>query len=384
MSKIAVICGGSAGVGRAVLDQFMERGYRTAVIARGEDRLAEIEAEFGDRVWTRALDVSDDAGMTRAAEDIRAHWGAPDIWVNCAMLTSVSPFEEMTDDEFRKITDATYMGQVVGTRAALKVMERGNIVCVGSGLSYRAIPYQSAYCAAKHAVNGFAQAVRTEMIHKGRPIEVSLVQLPAINTPQFDWSRNRLTKKPQPVPPIFQPEVAAQGVLKAIDTNAREILVGRSVVQLIFGNYLAPDLLDRQLGNMGVDAQKSDEHDYGRPDNIDGPVAMPSRAHGSFDDQAERSGIVLDADRTRKGFAIGGALALFGLGLLVGRSRRPAARPRVAEDRPRREDRAWETARLPEHDAGKLEPARAGERAEPHLAWGEPRLPADYHSDRRA
>jgi NAD(P)-dependent dehydrogenase (short-subunit alcohol dehydrogenase family) len=381
MSKIAVICGGSAGVGRAVLEQFMERGWRTAVIARGEDRLREIEAEFGDRVWTRALDVSDNAGMIAAAEAIRDHWGAPDVWVNCAMLTSVSPFEEMTDDEFRKITDATYMGQVVGTRAALKVMERGNIVCVGSGLGYRSIPYQSAYCAAKHAVNGFAQAIRTEMIHAGRPIEVGLVQLPAINTPQFDWSRNRLSRKPQPVPPIFQPEVAAKGVMKAIDTDAREVLVGRSVVQLVFGNYLAPDLLDQQLGQQGVDAQKSDEPDYGRADNIDGPVPMPSRAHGSFDDQAESGGVVLDADRTRKVAALGGALALFGLGLLVGRGR-PQPRKAVASDRAERDDLAWGEARMPSHDAGRLE-AREGERETRTLAWGEPRLPADYHSDER-
>jgi NAD(P)-dependent dehydrogenase (short-subunit alcohol dehydrogenase family) len=380
MSKIAVICGGTAGVGRAVLDQFLERGYRTAVIARGEDRLREIATQFGDRVWTRAADVADDAAITRAAEDIRAHWGAPDIWVNCAMLTSVSPFEEMTDEEYRKITDATYMGQVVGARAALKVMERGNIVCIGSGLSYRSIPYQSAYCAAKHAVNGFAGALRTEMIHAGRPIEVSLVQLPAINTPQFDWSRNRMSRKPQPVPPIFQPELAARAVLKAIDTDAREVLVGRSVIQLVFGNYLAPDLLDAQLGRQGVEAQKSDEPDYGRPDNIDGPVPMPSKAHGSFDDRAESGGIIVDADRTRKAFALGGALALFGLGVLVGRGR--PGRRRV-EDKARRDDLAWGEARLPEHDPGRLE-AREGEREARRLAWGTPRLPADYHSDERA
>ena len=320
-STIAVVTGGTAGVGRATVDMLLARGHRVAVLARGQGRLDELSAQYGDRVWTRSVDVADDAAVASAADAIAADLGAPEIWVNSVMLTSVSAFKDVDAEEFRKITDATYGGTVNGCRHALRVMTRGNIVNVGSGLSYRAIPFQAAYCGAKHAINGFTQAVRTEIMGEGRPIALSLVQLPAINTPQFDWSRNRMPRKPQPVPPIFQPEVAARGILKAIDEDAREVLVGRSVVQLVFGNMLLPDVLDGVLASQGEDKQQSEQVDYGRPDNLDGPLPdYPSKAHGSFDHQAEEKGISVDADRSRKIVAIGAAALLVGLGALAGRA----------------------------------------------------------------
>ncbi|UWQ21305.1 SDR family oxidoreductase [Jannaschia sp. W003] len=339
-SRIAVVAGGSAGVGRAVVDMMCARGWRVAVLARGQERLDEIEALYGDQVMGRACDVSKDAEVAAAADAVVARWGAPDVWVNCAMLTSVSPFEEVDDAEFRAITDTTYLGQVNGTRHALRVMERGNIVAVGSGLGYRSIPFQAAYCGAKAAVIGFMQAVRSELIREGRPITVGMVELPAINTPQFDWARNRLDVKPQPAPPIFQPEVAAEGVMKAIDDGCREVLVGRSTMQLVFANMIFPDLLDQFLAKKGVEMQRSEQRDWGREDNLDGPVAMPSRAHGSFDDRAEARGVAVDADAARKALAFGGAALLVGLGALAGRAFAPSRR-RAPEVAAQDHDRPW-------------------------------------------
>ncbi|MBM2576029.1 SDR family NAD(P)-dependent oxidoreductase [Jannaschia sp. Os4] len=331
MSKIAVVAGGSAGVGRAVVDMMLDRGWRVAVLARGKERLDEIEAQYGDRVWTRACDVAEWPQVEKAASDLVAHWGKPDVWVNSAMLTVISPFKDMTDAEFRRVTEGTYLGTVNGVRAALQHMERGNVVNVGSALSYRGLPWQSAYVGAKHAVNGFTQSVRSELIRQGRPIEIGLVQLPAVNTPQFDWARNRMDNKPQPAEPIYQPEVAARGVMKAIDDDCREVLVGRAAVQLVFGNMLAPDYFDRMLAENGVEMQRSDQTDWGRGDNLETPLSdYPSRAHGSFDHKAEVQGMAVDADATRKALAIGGAALLFGLGALVGRSAAPSPRRRVA------------------------------------------------------
>lgn len=354
---IAVVTGGTAGVGRATVDALLERGHRVAVFARGKSRLEEMQRQFGDRVWTRSVDMGHDDQVREAVDALVADWGAPEIWVNSVMLTSVSWFKDVDADEFKKITDATYIGTVNGCRHALRVMDRGNIVNVGSGLSYRAIPFQAAYCGAKHAINGFSQALRSEIIREGRPIELSLVQLPAVNTPQFDWARNRMPRKPQPAPPIFQPEVPARGILQAIDDDAREVLIGRSVLQLVFGNMLFPDLLDGVLADQGKDMQQSEQMDYGREDNIDGPVEdMPAKAHGSFDHRAEASGIVVDADRTRKSLALGVAGALIGLGVLAGRA--------TAGRGPRRRVRDRDTAR---NDTARID---AADRARP---WGDGR-----------
>jgi NAD(P)-dependent dehydrogenase (short-subunit alcohol dehydrogenase family) len=318
--KIAVVAGGSAGVGRAVVDALVNRGYRVAVFARGKGRLDELQAHHGDDVWTRAVNVAEQAQIDTAADAIVAELGTPEVWVNCAMLTSFSPFEKVDEQEFRRITDTTYHGTVNGCRTALRIMHRGNIVNVGSGLAYTSVPNQAAYCGAKHAIEGFTQSLRIELARDARPIALSMVQLPAINTPQFDWTRNRMDRKPQPAPPIFQPEVAAEAILKAIDEDAREILVGRSVLQLMAANFVLPDVVEAQLAKMGVEAQKSDRPDNLPGDNLDGPYEdYPSRAHGSYDGKAEESGIIVDGDTARKTALIGGAVALLALGWAFGR-----------------------------------------------------------------
>ncbi|MGB3456594.1 MAG: SDR family oxidoreductase [Litorimonas sp.] len=321
MTRIAVVAGGSAGIGRATVDALVDRGYRVAVLARGRDRLDQVEADHGDMVFTRTCNVAEDAQVQKAADEIVAHWGTPDVWVNCAMLTSFSPFDKVDEEEFRKITETTYFGQVNGCRAALRVMGRGNIVNVGSGLAYRSVPNQAAYCGAKHAINGFSQALRSELLSEGRPIALSLVQMPAVNTPQFDWARNRMDDKPQPAPPIFQPEVAAKAILKAIDEDAREILVGGSVLKLVFGNMLLPDYIDHKLADEGVEMQESDRPDRDPRDNMDAPHPdYPSHSHGSYDSRAQDSAITVDGDLARKTMVFGGAAILLALGTLVGRA----------------------------------------------------------------
>ena len=319
----AVVAGGSAGVGRAVVDMLIARGHRVAVLARGEDRLDQLQELHGrDRLMGVSCDVADAGAVSRAAREIAAEFGPPVVWVNSVMLTSYSAFRDMPAHEFETIVGATFLGTVNGTRAALEVMQRGNVVNVGSGLAYRAIPMQSAYVASKHAINGFTSAVRSELIREGRPIALSLVQLPAINTPQFDWSRNRLDNKPQPAPPAYQPEVAARAVLRAVDDDSRELFVGGSVLQLVFGDMVLPWLLDRRLAKDGVDLQQSERPPVNREGNVDHPVAMPSRAHGSHDAGARSSGLIVDADRTRAAAFLGVPLVTFALGALVAVARR--------------------------------------------------------------
>ena len=235
------------------------------------------------------------------------------------MVTSYSPFEQMPAEEFDAIIRTTFLGQVNGTRAALRVMRRGHIVSIGSGLGYRSIPLQSAYCAAKHAINGFNAAVRSELMEVGHPIRLVQVELPGMNTPQFDWARNRMEKKPQPAPPVYQPEVAARAVLKAIDEDKREVWVGRAVFQLILGNAVLPAWLDRKLGEEAPGMQKSDEPEPGnRPDNLTSPVDYPSTPYGRFSATAKDTAWIADGDLVRKLVFIGGPVAAFLLGLLLG------------------------------------------------------------------
>ena len=317
--RVAIVAGGTAGVGRAVVEALVAEGWRVGVIARGEDRLAGLEAAQS-AVATAAADVSDAAALEAAADALVSRLGTPEAWVNCAMLTSFSPFAKMEVAEFDAIVATTFLGQVNGTRAALRLMgDRGRIVNVGSGLSYRAVPFQSAYCGAKHAINGFTSAVRSELIRAGRDISLSLVQLPAINTPQFDWARNRLEKKPQPAPPIFAPEVAAKAVLRAIETGERELLVGGSVLKLVFGDMVLPAWLDRKLAKDGAEMQKSAEPEPGgREDNLFSPAAHAGTAEGRFGDRAKSDGLIVDGDLARKLVFGGGALALLLLGMLIG------------------------------------------------------------------
>lgn len=316
---VAVVAGGSAGIGLATVETLVARGHHVGILARGEDRLKALATRFGDRVCTIPCDVSDADAVDRAATRIVERLGVPEIWVNCAMLTAFSPFAEMSAQEFEAITDTTYHGQVNGTRAALSVMKRGAIVNVGSGLAYRPVPMQSAYCGAKHAINGFTGSVRSELIRDKRGIALSLVQLPAVNTTQFGWARNRLDEAPQPAPPIYQPEVAAKAVMQAIDTGARELLVGKSVLQLVFGDMVLPGFLDRKMADDGVEAQKSGTPQPGfREGNLEDPAPHAATSHGDFDKRAKEDGMIVDADKARKVFALGGLGAAFVLGLIVG------------------------------------------------------------------
>ena len=326
-APVAVVAGGSAGVGRAVARLLAERGYAVAVLARGKARLDETVDEL-EREGTEALgiacDVADGAAVEAAHARVVEALGTPVVWVNSAMLTAFSPFEEMDEAEFRRIVEVTFLGQVNGTRAALGGMRRlghGSVVNIGSGLAYRSVPLQSAYCASKAAINGFTASLRSELIHEGLDdIRLSLVQLPAINTPQFDWARSRLDRKPRPAAPVYQPEVAARAVLHAIDGGARELFVGRSVPGLVFGNMLAPAFFDRKLAEAGWDGQHSETPEPGeREGNLERAAPHEVAARGSWDGEASGRGMIVDADALRQGVAVGAGLALFGAGLLAAR-----------------------------------------------------------------
>ena len=322
-SKVAVVAGGSAGIGRACVDALVAEGFHVGVLARDEGRLGKVSRDYGAAVHTLSCDVREADAVTRAASKIEEALGPIDCWVNCAMATSFSPFPEMDPDEFEAILHTTFIGVVNGTRAALNLMtprNRGRIVTVGSGLGYQSVPFQSAYCASKHAINGFTDSIRSELIRSKSEITMSVVQLPAVNTPQFDWARNRLGMKPQPAPPIYQPDVAADAVMRAVRSGERELFVGKSVVQLIFGHMVAPGWLNRKMASAGAEMQKSGDDEPGnRPDNVFEPVKnMGAVAHGRFDDRAKNSGLIVNGDTMR--YAVFGgvpALTLL-IGLLLG------------------------------------------------------------------
>jgi len=265
MSKVVVITGASAGVGRATAELFARRGWKVGLLARGEERLADA-AEAVRALGTQAIaiptDVADAAAVERAAERIEYELGPIDVWVNNAMATVFAPVAKITPDEFRRGTEVTYLGQVHGTLSALKRMRRrnrGTIVNVGSALAYRAIPLQSVYCAAKYAVRGFTDSLRTEIIHDRLKVHLTMVHLPAMNTPQFDWALNKMDRRPQPVPPIFQPEVAARAILFAATHRRREVWVGMPTLKAIVANKIAPGLLDRYLAGRGYEGQLTKE-----------------------------------------------------------------------------------------------------------------------------
>jgi NAD(P)-dependent dehydrogenase (short-subunit alcohol dehydrogenase family) len=291
-----VITGASAGIGRATAELFGRRGARVALIARGEDGLngaAEAVRAAGGTALPLPADVADFAAVDQAAEQAETELGPIDVWVNVAFTSVFAPFTEISPDEFRRVTEVTYLGYVHGTMAALRRMvprDRGTIVQVGSALGYRAIPLQSAYCGAKHAVNGFTESVRTELLHDHSNVRVTVVQMPAVNTPQFSWVRSRLPRHPQPVPPIYQPEVAAQGVLFAAEHPERkEYWVGGSTAATIFGQKFAAPLLDRYLARTGYDSQQTDQPASGQSNlwqPADQAPGTDRGAHGEFDDRA--------------------------------------------------------------------------------------------------
>jgi NAD(P)-dependent dehydrogenase (short-subunit alcohol dehydrogenase family) len=297
-TQTVVVTGASAGIGRATARLFGERGARVALIARGQaglDGAARDVEEAGGTALAISADVADYDQVTAAARKVEEQFGPIDVWVNVAFTSVFAPFEEITAAEFRRVTEVSYLGFVHGTMAALATMrprDRGTIVQVGSALGERSIPLQSAYCGAKHAINGFTSSLRCELRHENSGVHVTVVQMPAVNTPQFSWVRSRLPKQPQPVPPIYQPEVAARGVLYAADhPQRRQYWVGASTAATLLANRVAPAVLDRYLARTGYDSQQTDQlTEPGRPDNllqpVDGGSGHDFGPHGAFDDRS--------------------------------------------------------------------------------------------------
>jgi NAD(P)-dependent dehydrogenase (short-subunit alcohol dehydrogenase family) len=292
--KVVVITGASAGVGRALARLFARRGANVALLARGTDGLdaakKEVEEE-GRKALVVPVDVSDPQQIELAAGQVEEQLGPIDIWVNNAMASVFSPIKEMTAEDFKRVTEVTYLGYVYGTLTALRRMlprDRGVIVYVGSALAYRGIPLQSAYCAAKHAVQGFTESLRSELIHDHSQVRITMVQLAAVNTPQFGWVKSRLPRKPQPVPPIYQPEVAAEAIFYAATHKRRELWMGIPTLETIIGNRIVPGYLDRYLAEHGYESQQYDGTvDPNRRDNLWKPVPGDHGAHGDFDNRAQ-------------------------------------------------------------------------------------------------
>ena len=291
--EVVVVTGASAGIGRATARAFGARGASVGLIARGRDGLEgarrEIEAA-GGRALALPVDIADAEQVEAAADRVEAAFGPIDVWINNAMVTVFGPADVITAPEFRRVTEVTYLGTVYGTMAALRRMRarnRGAIVQVGSALAYRSIPLQAPYCAAKSAVRGFTDALRCELLHDGCDVHLTMVQLSAFNTPQFDWARNRMHREPQPLPPIFQPELAADAIVWAAHHRRREVWVGWPAVKAILGNRAMPGVLDRMLARSAYDGQLSElPVRLDRPDNLCHAVPGDHGARGRFSQRA--------------------------------------------------------------------------------------------------
>jgi NAD(P)-dependent dehydrogenase (short-subunit alcohol dehydrogenase family) len=317
--EVVVVTGASAGVGRATVRRFAADGASIGLIARGKERLEAAAQEVesaGGRALVLPLDVAEPGALEAAADQVEEELGPIDVWVNNAMVTVYAPVARLTPDEYRRVTEVTYLGSVWGTMAALRRMlprNRGTILQVGSALAYRGIPLQSAYCGAKHALEGFLDSLRTELLHDGSNVRVTAVELPALNTPQFSWGRTKMPRQPQPVPPIFQPEVAADAIVWAARHQRRELYVGGPTVQTIVGNKIAPGLADLYLARTGYDSQQIDEPvPPDRPDNLFEPVPGDFAAHGPFDDRAKPRSAQLWLTKHRGWLAAGVLAALAG------------------------------------------------------------------------
>ncbi|HSN20069.1 MAG TPA: SDR family oxidoreductase [Usitatibacter sp.] len=317
---IVVVSGASAGIGRATARRFARAGWRVAVLARGSDGLEaacrEIEAA-GAEAMAIALDVADETAVEAAADRVEREWGPIDAWINNAMVTAYCEFMDMSPQDFRRATEVTYFGSVWGIRAALKRMlarDRGAVVQVGSALAYRSIPLQSAYCGAKSALRGFIDSLRSELLHRGSRVKLTMVQLSAFNTPQFDWGKTCIPKQPQPLPPIFQPEVAAEGIYYAATHPRRELWVGWPAVKAILAQRFIPGILDRILARQGYDGQHTnDPLPPGRRDNLYEPVPGDHGAHGRFDSRSKPHSVQLWLNVHRT-LLLAGAALLAGIG----------------------------------------------------------------------
>jgi NAD(P)-dependent dehydrogenase (short-subunit alcohol dehydrogenase family) len=310
-SEVVVVTGASAGVGRATVLAFAKERARIGLLARGRDGLEAAAKEVqtaGGQALALPVDVAIPEQVEEAAAAVEQHFGSIDIWINNAMVSVFSPVKEMTPDEFKRVTEVTYLGYVHGTLSALRHMlprDRGVILQVGSALAYRGIPLQSAYCAAKHAIQGFSESLRCELLHDNSQIRLIMVELPALNTPQFSWVKSRLPRKPQPVPPIFQPEVAAEAIFWAAHQVRPEIYVGWPTVKAIVGDKIAPRIADHYLARYGYDAQQTDERaPADRPDNLWEPLPGDHGAHGEFDSRSSDYSLQFWLSKNRKFLAL--------------------------------------------------------------------------------
>src|SRR5690348_2283331 len=329
MSKanpIAVITGGTAGIGRATVREFAKQGYNVAILARGKDGLEAARRDvedLGGKGLAIPTDVADWKAVEAAADQVENELGPIDIWVNNAFAGIFSRFMDVTPEEYERVTQVTYLGQVNGTRAALKRMlprDRGKIVLVGSALAYRGIPLQSAYCGAKHAIQGFIDSVRTELLHDKTEVSITMVQMPGVNTPQFDWIRAKLPGRPRPVGKVYQPEVAARAIWAAAHDWRKEMLVGLPTVEAVWGNKVASGLMDEYLASTGFKSQQRPEPVRpDRKDNLFEPVAGDHGAHGSFDSEAVDSSAELwiTEHKRQLGLAALGAAAAAGVGFML-------------------------------------------------------------------
>ncbi|WP_406089701.1 SDR family oxidoreductase [Streptomyces sp. NBC_01013] len=334
MTQNVVITGASAGIGRATAQHFGSRGANVTLLARGEAGLQgavrDVE-EAGGRALAVPTDMADYGAVEAAAGRAEQRFGPIDLWINVAFVSVFAPFDEISPQEFRRVTEVAYLGFVHGTRVALDRMKprnHGTIVQVGSTLGSRSIPLQSAYCGAKHAVNGFTESVRCELMHEHSEVRITLVQMPAVNTPQFTWVLSRLPRKPQPVAPIFQPELAARAIAFAADHPRRkQYWVGGSTAATILAQKFAAPLLDRYLARTGFESQQTEEPAPARPGNlwepVDGAGASDHGAHGPFDTNAHtRSFQVWASQHARLTSALGAAAALAAVGALAGGGRK--------------------------------------------------------------
>ncbi|HST26243.1 MAG TPA: SDR family oxidoreductase [Gaiellaceae bacterium] len=324
-----VVTGASAGVGRATVRELAATGASLGLLARGRNGLEaavrEVE-ELGGRALALPTDVADHDQVEAAAARVEDELGPIDVWINNAMATILAPLSEIAPEEYRRSTEVTYLGSVWGTMAALRRMrprDRGTIVQVGSALAYRGIPLQAPYCGAKHALQGFLESLRAELLHEGSNVRVTMVQLPALNTPQFTWARTRMPREPQPVPPIFQPEVAARAIVWAADNPRRELMVGWPTVKAILGNAVAPGIADRYLADSGYDAQQTDRPVApDRSDNLFEPVNEDRGAHGPFDDESHARSVQAALSRHRRALGLGALASVSALLATVRAARR--------------------------------------------------------------
>ncbi len=315
--QVVVVTGAGAGAGRAIARRFGREGWRVALLSREPERLQAAAREIeqaGGQALVLPTDMADAPAVFSARDQVVEQWGGIDVWINCAMATIVGPVERIAPEDFRRVVDVTLMGYVYGTQAALAAMQprnRGAIIQIGSALAYRAIPLQSAYCACKFAVRGFTDSLRTELRHQRSKVAVSMLQMPGMNTIQFDWAKNLFGDKYQPVGDVYDPDVAAEAAWRAVRRHPREYWVGRSAIEAIAGTIAAPQLLDRMMSRSGYEQQISHTPEpAARPDNLYQPVKAPVAARGRFGDRAKPRALIVDATHARWGLAATLALAV--------------------------------------------------------------------------